>query len=208
MSSTGRIFAIIPAAGLCRRMGQSKLLLTLNGVSIIERLLSALTHPAIASRHLVVRQIDHPLRTAASHLSATTIVAVDPPDMRSSVALAVEAIQREFSPSDADSWLLVPADHPVLDAALIASMIAHWQQNQPSILVPRRGHRRGYPTLLRWRFAREIPSIPVGRGLNWLLREYADDVSELLVDSDLATADLDTPEDYARLLATWQVIAG
>lgn len=208
MSSTGRIFAIIPAAGHCRRMGQSKLLLPLDGVPIVERLLEALSDPAITTRHLVVRQIDEPLQTEASRLSATMVVALDPPDMRTSVALAVDAIQREFAPSDADGWLLVPADHPVLDAGLVESMIACWQLSQPSILVPRRGHRRGHPTLFRWRFAREISSIPTGRGLNWLLREYAHEVSELLVDSDLATADLDTPEDYARLQATWQAIAG
>ena len=205
MSHTSRMFAVVPAAGLSRRMGQPKLLLTLVGVPIIERLLQALDHPAITSRTVVVRSVDLPLQTEVTRLGGSLVVpAFDPPDMRTSVSLALDAIGREFSPRDDDGWLLVPADHPVLDRALIESLLACWHSDHPRILVPRCGTRRGHPTLFRWSLAHEVARIPDDRGLNWLLREHADEVTEFPVEGDSALTDLDTPEDYARLRAKWE----
>ena len=204
MSHASRVFAIVPAAGLSRRMGQPKLLLTLAGVPIIERLLLALDRPAITSCSVVVRSGDVALQSEVSRLGGSLVIpANDPPDMRASVSLALDAIQREFSPRDDDGWLLVPADHPVLDRGLIDAVLACWDADRPTILVPRCGSRRGHPTLFRWSLAREVAHIPADRGLNWLLREHAEEVTELPVETDAALTDLDTPEDYARLRAKW-----
>ena len=62
MSHPARLFAIIPAAGLSRRMGEPKLLLNLAGQTVIARLLNALDHPRMTSRSVVVRQSDIPDR--------------------------------------------------------------------------------------------------------------------------------------------------
>ena len=186
-------------------MGTPKLLLPLAGVPIIERLLQALHHPAIATRHVVVRPEDAPLQAQVSRLDGLLVVPPnDPPDMRASVALALDVIQQEFSPRDDDGWLLVPADHPVLDRALIDAMMTYWNSDHPLILVPRCGQRRGHPTLFRWSLAREVAQIPRDRGLNWLLREHAAEVTEIPVESDAALTDLDTPEDYERLKRKWE----
>jgi len=200
MSFTRRLFAVIPAAGHSRRMGQPKLLLPWRGTSVIESVLAVLDHPAIAARAVVVRAGDVPLEEAVRRAGGLLVTpAVEPPDMCASVRCALELIQRDFAPHDDDGWMLIPADHPVLDRGLIDGLIALWERDRPSILVPRVGDRRGHPTLFRWSFAREVDRIPVGCGLNWLLAEHAADVSELLVTGTAAITDLDTPEDYARL---------
>lgn len=205
MTRPQQMFAVVPAAGLSRRMGQSKLLLNLAGVPIIERVLRALEHPAITNRRVVVRQTDLPLQAHVARLGATlAIPQTDPPDMRASVTLALEEIQNQFSPADDDGWLLAPADRPVLDQALIDQLMGHWQSTQAKILVPRCGARRGHPTLFRWSVAKLVPQIPADRSLNWLLRELATDVTELPVESQAVLTDLDTPEDYARLKARWE----
>lgn len=186
-------------------MGQPKLLLTLAGIPIIERLLTALDRPSITARHVVTRRADEALQTEVSRVGGTLVIPMtDPPDMRTSVALALATIERDFSPGDDDGWLLVPADHPVLDRSLIDVMLAYWNSARPKILVPRCGQRRGHPTMFQWGMSRELRRIPADRGLNWLLREYAADVAELSVESDAAITDLDTPEDYARLQAKWE----
>ena len=167
---------------------------------MIERVLSVLDHPAIAVRCVVVRAGDAPLTEAVRRAGGLALhPPVDPPDMRASVRFALETIQRDFSPREDDGWLLVPADHPVLDRSLIESLIATWERDRPLILVPRVGNRRGHPTLFRWSLAREVSRIPADLGLNWLLNEHASEVSELPVEGDAALTDLDTPDDYERL---------
>ena len=80
-------------------MGQPKLLLTLAGVPIIERLLLALDRPAITSCSVIVRAGDVDLQREVSRLGGSLVVpAIDPPDMRASVSLALDSIQRDFSP--------------------------------------------------------------------------------------------------------------
>ena len=200
MSEPSRLFAVIPAAGHSRRMGQPKLLLPWGGTTVIERVLTVLDHPAIAARCAVVRASDAPLAEAVRRAGGLVLhPPVDPPDMRASVTFALETIQRDFSPRADDGWLLVPADHPVLDRSLIESLIAAWDCDRPLILVPRVGDRRGHPTLFRWSLAREVARIPADLGLNWLLSERAGEVSELPVEGEAALTDLDTPDDYERL---------
>ena len=201
MNELPRLFAVIPAAGRSRRMGRPKLLLPLGETTVIARVLDALEHPSIVSRHVVVRRDDTLLADEVLRHGGIIIrPPQDPADMLTSVKIALETIEREFSPRDEEGWLLVPADHPVLDRELLKTMILSWQNTRPRILVPRVCRRRGHPTLFRWCLAREVSQIPVDCGLNWLLQKYSADVAELSVEDEGALIDLDTPKDYARLL--------
>ncbi len=181
-------------------MRQPKLLLPWGDSTVIESVLAALDHPAITARLVVVRASDVALIEAVYRAQGLLVnPAIEPPDMRASVRCALEAIQQTFAPNDDDGWMLIPADHPVLDRGLIESLIVEWDRTRATILVPRVGDRRGHPTLFHWSLAREVDRIPPDCGLNWLLSEHANEVRELLVTGDSAVTDLDTPEDYARL---------
>jgi len=205
MINSPRLFAVIPAAGRSRRMGRPKLLLPMAGKPVIARLLGALDHPAIPARVVVVRPDDEPLRAAAAAGGAHVVQPDLPPaEMRTSVELAVREIARRFAPAEADAWLLVPADHPVLEPSLIDELIAGWKSTRAQILVPTFNGRRGHPTLFRWEWAERIAEIPPDRGLDWLLEHYAGQVVEFPVSTDLILCDLDTPDDYERLCRRYE----
>lgn len=199
-----RLFAIVPAAGLSRRMGQPKLLLPLGGETVVARLLSVLDRPEIEERLVVIRPDDEPLAAVLARLPAVVLrPQVAPPDMRTSVELALADIRQRHNPDAHDGWLLVPADHPVLEPAVLERMVAEWNGCDASVLVPRCGARRGHPTFFRWRLAGEVPHIPVGQGLNWLVKQHAAEVREVEFDDSSVITDLDTPEDYERLRRRW-----
>ena len=198
--SAASVFAVIPAAGRSRRMGEPKLLLELGERTVIRRLLDVLNVPSIVARVVVVRADDESLAREVANCGATLVQPeIAPPDMRDSVAVAVCEIAARYKPAPDSGWMLVPADHPVLDRGVVEQLLDHWQCCQASILVPRFGNRRGHPTILRWRLAEEIECIPANCGVNWLLDKYQDDVEELPLDSPSIVLDLDTPEDYLRL---------
>ncbi len=79
-------------------------------------------------------------------------------------------------------------------ARLIAASIA----SPGRIIVPRHDSRRGHPLLLPWHFARQIPSLPTGVGVNALLSIHSDAVKYLPIDDSDLLDDLDTPGDYRR----------
>ncbi|MEX1094874.1 MAG: nucleotidyltransferase family protein [Planctomycetales bacterium] len=195
-----RIFAVVPAAGHSRRMGVPKLLLPLGGKTVLARLLESLDRPGIAGRFVVVRPDDEPLASEAEKCGATVVrPEIAPPDMRASVEAALEHIEKQHAPAPEEGWLLAPADHPLLDGAVVDALIAHWQQESCGILVPTGAGRRGHPALFRWRLARAVRALPADAGANRLLEEFAEEVRELAVERESVLTDLDTPADYRAL---------
>lgn len=194
------LYVIIPAAGLSRRMGRPKLTLELGGRSVIARLLDALNHPAITATVVVYRRSDESLH---AELQTFDVIAVqpaqDPPDMRSSVEHGVAELNRCFSPKPDDAWLLIPADHPVLDADVVSELISAWSVSDADVMVPVCNGRRGHPAFFRWSLTSRLADIPADQGLNWLLKSGDVTVREEPVDSDAILLDLDTPKDYASL---------
>ena len=87
------LFAIIPAAGLSRRMGQPKLVMDLAGQPVINRLLTALHHPEVVSAAVVFRKSDDQLQRLVAAQNVLSVQPdIDPPDMRHSVEHGVNAI--------------------------------------------------------------------------------------------------------------------
>ena len=198
------LFAIVPAAGLSRRMGQPKLVMDLAGKTVIERLLTTLSHPAIGETIVVFRQGDTDLADTLASLSVSHVNCVqpeiDPPDMRSSVEHGLEAVRRRHAPQPDDGWLLIPADHPVLDREVLDELVEAWQTTDEEILVPQHGKKNGHPAFFRWSIAARLGEIPNDKGLNWLRTAPGIRMRKLPVTSDSILIDLDTPEDYRRIL--------
>lgn len=193
-----RMFALIPAAGRSRRMGTSKLLLPWLGKTIIEHLIHTLTRSDITAVAIVIRPDDLALQEVIQRTSALPIIPDhEPPEMRDSIEIGLRAIRQRFSPTDKDGWLLIPADHPLLEQDVLDGLLARWSRGDCEALLPTLGERRGHPTLLRWSLAARIEQLPRDVGVNALLRSSPNLVTEWPTDRESVLADLDTPEDYS-----------
>jgi len=197
------LFAIVPAAGLSRRMGQPKLVMDLGGKTVIERLLTTLSHPTVTETVVVFRCGDGGLANAINSVDSGNVQTVqpkiDPPDMRTSVEHAITSIRTRHSPQPGDGWMLIPADHPVLDGRVLNDLIAAWQTTDEDILIPQHGDQNGHPTFFRWALTERLNEIPEDCGLNWLRTAPGIRIRKLPVDSDSILLDLDTPDDYKRI---------
>lgn len=198
------LFAIVPAAGLSRRMGQPKLVMDVGGKTVIERLLTTLSNPEITETVVVIRHGDRQLAEVIRQLSIpkvrVVLPEVDPPDMRTSVEHAIEAVRTSHSPQPTDGWLLIPADHPMLDASVLNELIAAWQNSSEDILIPQYAEKNGHPAFFRWALTQSLSEIPGDKGLNWLRTAPGIRIRKLPVDSNSILLDLDTPDDFRRFL--------
>jgi molybdenum cofactor cytidylyltransferase len=194
-----RIFALIPAAGRSRRMKSPKLSLPWNGSTVIEHLIQTLACPEVYATIVVVRPDDVELQTILRRTSVTIVVPDhEPPQMRDSIEIGLRAIREEYQPGPRDAWLLIPADHPLIEKAVLNAMLRAWRESSCSILVPKFGDHRGHPALLSWSMAEQIPRLPPNVGINALWHANPRLITELPTDHESVLADLDTPEDYAR----------
>ncbi|HMF12306.1 MAG TPA: nucleotidyltransferase family protein [Gemmataceae bacterium] len=204
------IFAVVPAAGKSVRMGRPKLTLPLGGRTVLECVVSALRTAGV--EHVLVVLGPHVAdlvglaESTGAHALALTEAT---PDMRATVERGLSWLEERYRPRDDDAWLLVPADHPTLDAAVVPRLLqARERQPETGILVPTYENRRGHPALIAWPHVAGIRALPPGHGLNAYLRQHSAETLELPIASPSVLWDLDTPEDYERLRSTFPNFAG
>ncbi len=199
---SARTFALIPAAGRSRRMGAPKLLLPVGERRVIEWVLHALGESGVTRTLVVVAPDDDELPRLAERAGALVArLPADTADMQATCQHGLRCLRDLFQPTGDDAWLLSPADHPTLDAKVARAVReAGEAQSACSIVVPTHQGRRGHPTWLRWRHADAVLALPAETGVNVHLRRHLDETLELPWPDDAVLRDLDTPDDYDRLL--------
>ena len=200
------IYALIPAAGKSERMGRPKLALPLGGSTVLEVVIATLRRARL-ERILVVVGPHVPqltgLVTAAG--AEYLLLGYETPSMRETILEGVEEVEDCYRPCLEDQLLLVPGDHPALDAAVVGELLRARSSNPHfSIVLPTFHGRRGHPVLIDWKHVCAFRETPPATGLNAYLRHHADETLEMPVDTAGVVRDLDTPEDYERLLQDWQ----
>jgi molybdenum cofactor cytidylyltransferase len=196
------IFALIPGAGKSERMGRPKLSLPLGGSTVLQVVIETVRRAGV--EHVLVIVGPHvpelaPLAQAAG--SQVLLLPHETPDMRATIKQGLNWIEEQFHPRPDDAWLLIPADHPTLDENVVRQLFqARREHAECSIFVPTFQGKRGHPTLIGWQYASAISLMPPGSGLNAYLRQQTSEIFELAVASRNVLIDLDTPEDYQRLL--------
>jgi molybdenum cofactor cytidylyltransferase len=191
-------------------MGRPKLALPLGDRTVLEHVIAALR--AANVDHILVVLGPHvaelrPLAEAAG--AHVHVLAEATPDMRTTVEHGLRWLENRFAPNPDDSWLLVPADHPTLRPDVICQLMdAQKTHPQRSIFVPTYQARRGHPTLIAWEHVHGMRALPAGVGINTYLRQQIDQTLEVASDSAEILLDLDTPEDYERLLRAWTAAQG
>lgn len=204
-------FALIPAAGHSSRMGRPKLSLPLGGFSVLACVVDALRRAHVTPILVVVGPHVPELAPLAEAAGAQVCrLPAETPDMRATVEAGLDWMQRHWQPRPEDHWLLVPADHPTLQTAVVRQLQQARQANgDRSIVIPTYQGKRGHPTLIDWRHVAGMRALPADTGLNVYLRQHEAETLLLPVATEAILWDLDTPEDYARLQQMWKAgIAG
>jgi CTP:molybdopterin cytidylyltransferase MocA len=198
-------FAIVPAAGHSTRMGRPKLELPLGDRTVLEQVVNALRGGGAYYVVAIIGPHVPELVSLAQAAGADVCLLAEPtPDMRATVERGLQWIEERFHPQPNDAWLLAPADHPVMNADVVRQLLSRFDEGGSSIVVPVHGGRRGHPTLLAWKHVAGIRALPADQGVNAYLRTRRAEMLELPVDDPGVLIDLDTPEDYKRLVRCFE----
>jgi len=193
--------ALIPAAGKSTRMGRPKLSLPLGDRTILDHVINALQQASIEHILVVigphVRELGPLAESAGAHV---LLLPEETADMRATVEAGLRWLEERFRPRDEDTWLLVPADHPTLDPAIVRQLLKVRAANQDySTVIPTHRGKRGHPAAIAWKHVEGIKRLPSGLGLNAYFRQQTAQTLEMPVESAMVLCDLDTPEDYGEI---------
>ncbi|MBN3763583.1 nucleotidyltransferase family protein [Burkholderia sp. Ac-20365] len=190
--------AVVLAAGLSSRMeGRHKLLLPVGGEPAVRRVVRALS--AAQPNEIVV---------VTGFNGRAVIEALDGLDVRfqsnpryregqmTSVAAGVAALR-----APCDVVMICLADQVLLETADYRELVdAYASMPRGSILVPMCEGARGNPVLFAASYAPEVVNGHVNPGCRKLIAEHGDEVFVYEATHDRFAVDMDTPEDYERVV--------
>ena len=195
----GRFAAVILAAGRSTRMGgPNKLLAQVTGKPLARIAAEA----ALASRaRPVVVVTGHQSHTVAEALRELPLQFAYNPDFAEGLSTSLRT-GLAVLPDDIDGAVVMLADMPQVDAALIDRLMsAHDVDKGALIAVPVIDGKRGNPVLWSRRFFPELMAVQGDIGARHLIGKYSEAVVEVPVFDKGALTDIDTPDALAALKA-------
>jgi len=189
-SGIQRLGAVVPAAGLSRRMGKEKVLLRLGGMTVLERVLTTLRVTGVEELVVVLRPDLKEAIALARRAGARVIVNPHPEE---EMLLSIRIGIAELAP-DLDAFFVWPADHPAVLPETLGELAA--KADPGRVIVPVYRGRRGHPALVGGGLISDIASIPPKEGLRHLWRLRPEVLCEVAVEDRGVIVNLDTPEDY------------
>ena len=190
---------MVLAAGGSERMGRSKALLDFRGVPFVVRILEALEALDIKPR-LVVLGPDAP-RIRPS-LATHECVIVEQPDLEGGEIASLRAALTALDPIRPSAVLAWPVDLPHVRVATIERMLERYRLAPAPAVVPSFAERRGHPVLWDRALFQELSGSPVAtrHGARAVLLAHEAELAMVPVDDPAVIDDLNTPEDYERLV--------
>ena len=193
-----RVSAVLLAAGSSERMGRPKQLLPLGDRTVIEHCIDSIVNAGVEEVVVVLgpkcREIEELMRPLP------VAIAVNDRE-KSEMAESVRAGLRAVS-ADATGILICLSDHPLVMTETIRAVVALHGDDPESIIIPSLNRKKGHPTL----FPRKtIEEIFVRDSLREVIGAHAEKIRYLDASDEGVLLDMDTPEDYARVLANFNM---
>jgi molybdenum cofactor cytidylyltransferase len=188
------LWGIILAAGESMRMGFPKMLLTFNGKTMIENVISNVTGSEVDNT-MVVLGAD--LETLLDLIGNSSVNYCYNDNYKEGMLSSVKCGFRNL-PSDFEAVLVFQGDQPFITPKVINSVIAAYRLSRKGIVIPVYKKKRGHPLLIDRKYRYEIEGLDPREGLHSLAYKHSDDVQEVETDDAGILRDFDTYEDYKK----------
>jgi molybdenum cofactor cytidylyltransferase len=188
------IGGLVLAAGLSRRMGRAKLPLPLEGKAVVRWSVEAL-RPHVDFVVVVTPPDDAAIREALDGLDVAFAMNPRPEaGQGTSIAAGVAAL-----PGNAEAVVIALGDQPRLPDGLLAQLLSAFRREGKPIAAPVYQGTQGTPVVFAASLFDELRALDGDAGARAIVRRDPARVTVVAVDAPMPP-DVDTPEDYARLV--------
>ncbi|HEX6202147.1 MAG TPA: nucleotidyltransferase family protein [Thermoanaerobaculia bacterium] len=185
---------ILLAAGLSSRMGENKLLLEVDGEPLVAR--SARRAVAAGLSPLVV-VLGHEAERVRPALAALDCRPLVNPDFAQGIVTSLRA-GLDALPAGTAAAVVLLADMPFVTAGMIAALVARYRESTAPLVISDYAGVAAPPMLYDRALFAELRAMDDGRCGKQVVRRHRH-AAEVLSWPAAALADLDTPEDVARM---------
>ncbi len=189
-----KIAGIILAGGEAKRYGSPKQLLLWRGSPFVRCVanaaLSAGLDPVVLVTGANAEQVSEAVKDLPLHVAYN-------PDWQDGQSTSLRRGIVSL-PDDVQAALIFLVDMPQISQELIHALITRYQQTRGPIVTPRMGSRRGNPVLFDRAVFHDLTAIKGDEGGRVIFQRYP--VQEVLWEDALLLMDVDTNDDYLRLI--------
>lgn len=201
--------AVVLAAGQSTRMGENKLLLRIDGETVVSRAVRAALD---AGLHPIVVVLGHEAERVRAALSGVPCRCVINPEYARGQGTSLQAGIREIATStEAPAAVVMLADMPLVTAAMLREVVAMASPAEPGdataarvpMVVSRYGEVNAPPILYHRLLFDELLALPEPACGKEMVRRHRHE-AVIVRWPDAALADIDVREDYHRVVAEQQ----
>ena len=186
---------IVLAAGESTRMGTPKPLLDIDGTTFLERAVHVLREGGCRYVVAVVNDDDWIERLADVSGAAVVINDAENSEQVDSLRLGIANL-----PEDAAGVLVLPVDFPRVAAETVRMLIHEFEQAPAPVLNPAYDGVAGHPVLFSRAVLSELMQPDLPDGARTVIEKHQRDARVIDVDDAGIVADVDTREDYNRIV--------
>ena len=198
------IHAIVLAAGASSRMGQPKAALRLGqtGETLIARVIRTLLSGGapgvvvVAGAHVDAERSALPPNNPRARLVEH---AGWQQGQLSSLLAGLAAIDQPLL----EGALVTLVDVPLVKPATVAAIIAEWRRTRAPIVRPVQGERHGHPVMFDASIFQDLREADPAVGAKAVFVKHRAGIVNVDVNDPGAFEDIDTREDYERVLGAW-----
>ncbi len=194
------LVALVPAAGMSTRMGRNKLLLSFRGKPLIAHAVDTLLGSAVDE---IVVVLGHQADQVSAAIGQKPVRFVANPEYHEGLASSIRAGFGSI-PFHASAIMIYLADQPLLKPGDVNFLIRAFNKaskTNKSIVVPFFGGQRGNPVIVNSSYKTSILAIVGETGCRRVIKQNPDQVLAVEMETDHVVRDVDTMEEYERLIA-------
>lgn len=193
MSDESRVAAVVLAAGASSRMGENKLLLELDGDTVLRR---AVTSAVAAGFDPVLVVTGHRAAQAGDEVEGLPCTVVHNPDHEQGIHTSVKTGVGHL-PESVRAAVVMLADMPFVTADMLRELLARYREHDAPLVISQYGDVNAPPMLYDRSLFGEIAVMQRRCGKEVIERHR--DEAVVVRWPEAALADLDTPDDYRRI---------
>lgn len=201
-ASAGPIVGVILAAGSSSRLGRPKQLLVLDERPVLAHTVANASAAALDGLIVV---LGHESAAIRERIDFGTAQIVINDDYRAGQSTSLRAGLAALPP-DTDAALFILGDQPLIGPAVLDALIAARRATAAPIVMPTYDGQRGNPVLIASDLFPDLATITGDQGARSVIRAHSAAVHEVAIPGAPPTDDLDTQEDYDRLLARYAAL--
>ncbi len=202
---TKKLAGVILAAGSAHRMGRIKQLLPFRGKPILDHVINNAQRSVLSETVLVLGHCSDLIQRELnflnnSHSNSSDIKIIINKEYRKGQSDSLKKGLEHIS-FDCDGAMFLLGDQPLVNETIINKLIYAFETSDLPIVIPYCNGKRGNPVIIARSLFFCLKSLTADTGARVLFKKLEHKILKVAVADQAILEDIDTKEDYDRLLA-------